>query len=126
MSRYKREKINLPTYLVPALQRLADKKRWDIDLVVEEALIHYLHQEHVRVPYTRVMKKNTVPAARIAKSAAPKVKKIAGAVKQNLKTNTAKIKSNVSASAKDLKGAVATNRKNNNGKFRPATLKGTY
>ena len=118
-------KTKIPDYLISSMERLAKLKNWDIDLVHEEALIHYLNSEHIRVPYTERMKK-TIPTTVIVKTVAPKARKAAAVAQKNVVRNVTKAKNRAVAAHKELKSAVASNRKTNGGKLKPFSLKGTY
>lgn len=50
--------VSILSHILPRIAAEARRKKWDIDLVLEEALIHYLDSERPKKIYTRVSNKN--------------------------------------------------------------------
>lgn len=61
-------KISILSHIVPRLAAEAKRKNWDIDLVLEEALIHYLDFERHGTVYTGEMKKTKPQGKGIVKA----------------------------------------------------------
>lgn len=61
-------KISILSHIVPRLAAEAKRKNWDIDLVLEEALIHYLDLEGGKKSDTRAIKSTEQPDRRIKKT----------------------------------------------------------
>lgn len=57
MSARKKISVSILTHILPRLATEAKRKHWDIDLLIEEALIHYLDIPISKRPYTGDMKK---------------------------------------------------------------------
>lgn len=56
--------VYIPIYLIPALERIAERNKWDLDYVVEEAFIHYLNIENISIRYSNPMEnKNWIKGA---------------------------------------------------------------
>lgn len=43
---------------MPALEKVAKRKKWELCDVIEEAFIHFLNSENIYVPYTKDIKQD--------------------------------------------------------------------